>query len=326
VSEVGDSQVELDIDVQQLRQQHYNATITQRIDTHSDLARFRIRPDFPMPTYDPGQYVALGLGLWEPRLPGTQSEEVSPKRRTKLGKRAYSISCPLVDAAGQLAPCNTIDYFEFYITLVRQASSADGKPPLFTPRLFLLNQGDRISVEHRVVGTYTLGNIDPEHTVLFLGTGTGEAPHNAMLAELLRRGHPGRILVVTSARNQRDLAYAAEHAILASRYNNYTYVPLTTREPHNIDSKHPNYVGKQYLQQYFSEGHLKRIAGIDLSPANTHVFLCGNPAMIGFVPKGAPPLEQPGMLQLLLAAGFHEHHEHLKQPPGAGSIRFEKYW
>ena len=41
--------------------------------------------------------------------------------------------------------------------------------------------------------------------MLFLATGTGEAPHNYMLWELLRRGHTGRILSACCVRYRRDL-------------------------------------------------------------------------------------------------------------------------
>lgn len=322
MSETLDSVPLSDCDVQRLREEHYNATIIERIDIHSDLARFRVRPDNPIPTFEPGQYVALGLGLWEPRLEGTQRDEVPDKKITKIGRRAYSISCPMLDAAGELAPCSQLDYLEFYITLVREAGSPTQKPPLLTPRLFLKGVGDRMVVENRIVGHYTLGDVSPTQTVLLIGTGTGEAPHNAMLAELLHRGHTGNIIHTTSVRSQRDLGYSPEHARLASRYRNYKYIPLTTREPQNLDPTHPNYVGKQYLQQYFTSGELSKATNDPLDPSNTHVYLCGNPAMIGYVPPGTEPPTQPGMLQLLVQAGFTDDHNH----HGPGCVRFEKYW
>ena len=67
-------------------------------------------------------------------------------------------------------------------------------------------------------------------------------------------------------------------------------------------------------------GKLAEAADDPLSPSNTHVFLCGNPAMIGYVAPGAEPPAKPGMLPLLEEAGFSNDAE------GAGSFRFEKYW
>ena len=306
----------------ELREKHYNATIIDRIDTHDDLAKFRIRPDEPIPAFEPGQYVAIGLGNWEPRLEGTQLEEVPEKKLRKLTRRAYSISCPMVADDNTISPVDSIDYLEFYITLVRSADSPDKKPPVLTPRLFKLHAGDRIEVQKKITGHYVLGDVKPSDTILMLGTGTGEAPHNAMTAKLLAQNHSGRIVNVTSVRQSKDLAYADQHASLMKKYAQYRYLPFTTRDPENLDSSHPNYVGKQYLQDLFVSGRLAEVADDPLSPENTHVFLCGNPAMIGYVPPGAEPPAKPGMLQILREAGFTDDSD----SNGPGTIRFEKYW
>lgn len=306
----------------QLRESHYNATIVERIDANSDLARFRIRPDNGIPAFEPGQYVALGVGNWEPRLEGTQEEVVPEKKMRKLSRRAYSISCPLVDPDGRVAPVDSVDYLEFYITLVREADSPDKKPPVLTPRLFQMAEGDRVEVQKKITGHYVLANVQPDDTILMLGTGTGEAPHNAMAAKLLASGHRGAVINVTSVRHRTDLAYALEHAALMKEFSQYRYLPFTTRDPENLDQAHPQYVGKQYIQDMFLSGQLAEAAGDPLSPSNTHVFLCGNPAMIGYVPPGADPPAKPGMLPILRDAGFSDEID----AGGAGSIRFEKYW
>ena len=305
-----------------LREKFYNATIIERIDVHADLARFRIRPDAPIPPFQPGQYVALGLGNWEPRLEGTQPETVPEKKLRKLTRRAYSISCPMIDPEGKVAPVDSVDYLEFYVTLVREADSPDKKPPVLTPRMFGLAKGDRIEVQKKITGHYVLENVNPTDTILMLGTGTGEAPHNAMTATLLADQHQGKIVNVTSVRRRSDLAYAVEQAALMKQYPNYRYLPFTTRDPENLDKSHPNFVGKQYLQTLFTSGQLGKAADDPFSPENTHVFLCGNPAMIGYVAPGADPLPTPGMLPLLREAGFTDDCE----LHGPGTIRFEKYW
>lgn len=307
---------------QQLRDQFYNATIIDRIDATEDLAKFRIRPDNPIPAFEPGQYVAIGLGYWEPRLLGTQPEDVPAKKIRKVVRRAYSISCPVLDDHGELAPVDEVDYLEFYITLVRKGATAVSKPPALTPRLFGKQVGDRIVVERKITGKYVLGQYNPDDTMLFMGTGTGEAPHNAMVTRLLRQGHRGRIIVATSIRYQHDAAYHREHAILMRRFPNYLYLPLTTREPENIQLDHPNYVGKQYLQTMFTSGKLSELAEDSLSSENTHVYLCGNPDMIGYIPPGTDLPENPGMLPLLRQAGFRDD----VSDHQAGTIRFEKYW
>lgn len=306
-----------------LRESLYNATIVDRRDITDDLARYRIRPDAPAMPFEPGQYVALGIGNWEPRLKGTQAEDVPVKKSRKLVRRAYSISCPMIDLeSSALLPVDQIDYLEFYITLVRHGATTASKPPALTPRLFGKHEGDRLVMETKITGKYLLGPIDSGDTVLMLGTGTGEAPHNAMATQLLASGHHGRIIVATSIRYLRDAAYAAEHAKLMELHPNYVYLPLTTREPQNLDASRDDFVGKQYLQSLFTSGRLAELAGDALSPENTHVFMCGNPDMIGYIPPGAETPERPGMLPLLRSAGFHDD-DGSGEP---GGVRFEKYW
>ncbi|MEM9364426.1 MAG: ferredoxin--NADP reductase [Planctomycetota bacterium] len=309
-------------EIETLEETHYNATIIERIDVHEDLARFRIRADAGHAPFQSGQYVALGLGNWEPRLRGTQPEDLPPKRARRLVRRAYSISCPMISSAGKLLPNDEIDYLEFYITLVRKGATPVSKPPGLTPRLFGKHAGDRITMERKITGKYILENIGPEDTVLFLGTGTGEAPHNSMAADLLARGHTGKIIIATSVRYRRDLAYLSEHQTLMSAFNQYIYLPLTTREVENLDSTHVSYVGKQYLQTVYESGQLAKSVDDTLTPDHTHVFLCGNPDMIGIIPADAPMPDQPGMVPLLRRAGFRDDvEEH-----GVGTIRYEKYW
>ena len=307
----------------ELRKTHYNATIIERIDHNDDLARFRVRPDNGVPDFLPGQYVTLGLGNWEPRLEDTQKEELPDKKLRRIAQRAYSISCPLVGTDDKVAPIDSIDYMEFYVTLVRRADSPDKKPPSLTPRLFNIGVGDRLMIGKKITGHYTLGNdVGPDDTVLMLGPGTGEAPHNAMTATLIAKGHRGRIANVTTVRHAADLAYQQEHQALMKQHDQYRYVPYTTRDPENINASHPNFVGKRYLQELFTSGDLAKAVDDPLNPSSTHVFLCGNPSMIGFVPPGADPPSSPGMLPLLREAGFSDESD----CTGPGCIRFEKYW
>lgn len=307
---------------ERLRSTHYNATLIDRVDVTEELYRIRVRPDQGFEKYEPGQYVALGLGYWEPRIQPSQTEIVPDAKQDKLVRRAYSISCPMLDADGKLLTCNEVDYLEFYIALVRGSDDSSAPAPALTPRLFLLNAGDRLNVAPKISGHYTLHGIGPHDTVLMISTGTGEAPHNAMTAELLANGHQGKVIQVTTVRRSKDLGYLDQHRKLMAQFENYRYLPITTREPENLDSSHPNYVGKQYVQGLFSSGKLSQWVGDPLSPSNTHAFLCGNPTMIGFVPPGGHPLTQPGMLQVLEAAGFSYH----DKAPVCGHIRFEKYW
>jgi ferredoxin--NADP+ reductase len=228
----------------------------------------------------------------------------------------------LLDERGKLVRASQAAYLEFYIALVRPAAAG---PPALTPRLFALCEGDRLYCARRAHGSYSLEHVQRSDHVVFAATGTGEAPHNAMLGDLLAWGHRGRIVNVVCVRRRRDLAYLDVHRQLQERYGNYRYIPLTTREPENVDPASACYVGKQYLQDYFASGAFERESGIELLGVGVHVFLCGNPTMIG-VPRQTYDASQRyprpmGMVEVLERRGLR-----LDQPHEPGNIHFEKYW
>jgi ferredoxin--NADP+ reductase len=222
--------------VSELRRTRYNATVTWLRKGHPDLMILRVTPDFTLPAHQPGQYSTLGLGNWEPRHPECTPETLNPGDDRKMVRRAYSISCSILNESGQLFASAGANWLEFYIVLVRESQKA--QPPGFTPRLFMLKESDRLFLGEKITGHYTLDPVKPGDTVLFLGTGTGEAPHNYMLWELLQRRHTGRILSACCVRYRRDLAYVAIHEELMKRYPHYTYLALTTREADTVQHRY----------------------------------------------------------------------------------------
>ena len=135
----------------------------------------RVRPDHGDTSHLPGQYASLGLGYWEERIDDATDPDLD-SRWDKLIRRSYSISSRMFDEHGYLTDDTGGTELEFYIVLV--PPTADNIPAL-TPRLALKRPGDRIYLGPKVAGRYTLGSvIDPSATVVFLSTGTGEAPHN----------------------------------------------------------------------------------------------------------------------------------------------------
>lgn len=299
--------------VEELRQEHYNATITHFEPTHSDLWVLRVKPDHGSVSHLPGQYASLGLGYWEDRVDDAMEPNIDD-RWDKLVRRSYSISCRIFDEHGYLANDAESDELEFYIVLV--PPTPDNVPGL-TPRLAPKKPGDRIYLGPKVAGRYTLAPVtNPADTVVLLSTGTGEAPQNAMVTELLRKGHHGPIVSAVSVRQWADLGYLDQHRELEKRYSNYHYLPQPTREPD---------IPKRYLQDVIRNDVLADEFGIVLDPATTHVFLCGNPSMIG-LPEEAedgtvtyPEVE--GVVQLLAERGFTL--DHRKQ---RGNIHYEEYW
>ena len=306
--------------IERLRAEHYNAAVQSLVELHRDLRIVRIVPDAGVVPFLPGQYVSVGLGNWEPRVAGVDPEDLDELHRQRLSKRAFSVSCSILDDAGTLRRPAEFPYLEFYAALVRHAPQ---RPPALSPRLFALVPGSRLFVEPHAAGDYTLVPVQPDDDVFFFATGTGEAPHNAMIAELLVAGHRGRIVSAICVRQKIDAGYRAVHEELMRRFPNYRYLVLTTREPENLDPAHPYYVGKQYLQDAIRTGRLERESQVPLDPHRGQVFLCGSPAMIGIGQHHTSPHSpEPGsMLELLASRGFQPD-----EPHRPGNVHFERYW
>lgn len=301
-----------------LREQFYNATVSKAHRVTDGLIILRVTFDSNRPVIDPGQYLVLGLGNWESR--SDRILAVDPQRTPKLIRRAYSVSCPLWDGE-HIVGVNDRDFVEFCIRLVDRHSD---NPAMLTPRLFALQPGDRLFAGEKAHGNYTLAPVQDSDTVLLMGTGTGEAPHNAMIAELLTRGHNGPIVCAACARYGADLAYLDAHRQLERQFDNYHYIPLTTREPWNTDTTHRDYVGKQHLQDWITSEDFRSVFG-SVDPSTTHAFLCGSPLMIGLPTRttsGEGVFPEPvGMVEVLTDLAFK-----LDRPGKPGNIHVEKYW
>lgn len=300
---------------QRLRDQNYNATIGHIRKHHDDLWVMKVVPDEPVEAFDAGQYTTLGLGFWEPRADDVMEDfKENPDQLEKMARRSYSVSSSIVDDDGELLSGEPDD-IEFYIV---QVPPGEEEIPALTPRIFMKDEGDRIFMSRKFTGRYVLGELEGTESIVFLSTGTGEAPQNTMTAELLRRGHEGRILNVVCVRFRKDLAYTEQQAIVEEKFPNYRYEALTTREPENEGEK-------VYIQDLIISSRLEEMLGAPLEPENTHVFLCGNPAMIG-LPKWQDDgtmrfPERMGVCQLLVERGFTIDHRRER-----GNVHYEEYW
>jgi ferredoxin--NADP+ reductase len=272
-----------------------------------------VKPDEPIEPFQPGQYTTLALGNWESRADDAD-EGFSEDQKRKMVRRSYSVSSSMVDLeSGELLPPHQPEV-EFYIVKVTPTPE---RIPGLTPRIFMKKEGDRIFMSRKFTGRYTLDGVQETDNVVFLSTGTGEAPQNRMTAELLRNGHKGQILNVVCVRYLDDLAYLDYQAVVEEKHDNYQYVLLTTREPDTVNNK-------VYIQDYLQSGALEEKLGAPLDPANTHVFLCGNPAMIGLPKWNKDEMTFPevlGVCQILHDRGFKI--DHLKD---RGSVHYEEYW
>jgi ferredoxin--NADP+ reductase len=304
------------LDVETLRRRHYNAVIADERFHHGAVMVIRVVPDIPIPAPNPGQWLELGLGLWERPMQGTEAGSARRKSPDALIRRSYSLSSPILgqDGTSLLEPSG-LDGFEFFLSLVVPPEERARHAPNLTGRLFCLRPGARLFLSDRPLGEYSLDPVEPGSNVLFLATGTGEAPHNFMIWALLRSDHPGRVASIVSVRRRGDLAYDPVHRRLTSLFPQYRYASLVTRE-HAEPKKH--------LQDLLEDGSLETMAGFPLDPARTQIYLCGNPGMIGppriFDGERRYP-HTLGMVELLERRGFNAD---LRRSPV--NLHYERYW
>lgn len=263
-----------------------NAVLIHRREVASGLVILRVAPEgWELPAFKPGQFAVLGLPSEAPRSAGAAPEEGAPD---PFPRRAYSIASSSLER----------QYLEFYIVEVPTGA--------LTPRLLALKEGDRLWLGPKITGLFTLDQVDPARNVAFIATGTGLAPYMSMLRTHLARDAGRRFAVIHGARYPRDLGYREELFHLQRDYAAFTYFPVVSR-PSASEEPWTGATGR--LQDFWSTGPLEKAWGRRPTPADTDLFLCGNPGMV------------EAMQTLLEAEGFREH---TRKVPG--QVHFEKYW
>ncbi len=265
-----------------------NAIVSQRIEVTPELIILRVIPkDGILADFRPGQFGTLGLPGSAPRVEIADQED-EPPTPEKLIRRAYSIASSSVNK----------EYIEFYITIVRSGA--------LTPRLFALQPGDEIFMGPKFTGMFTLDKIRNDQNIVMISTGTGLAPYMSMLRTQLLCGGERQFAVIHGARHSWDLGYRSELITLDHMCRNFTYTPVISRSDQELI---PWGGATGYVQNVWKNMSFTQAWSQAPSPDNTHILLCGNPAMID------------EMVKLLEKQGFKEHTR--KNP---GNIHLERYW
>ena len=263
-----------------------NATVLQRAELNPDLIVIRVRPDGPMFDFKAGQYTVLGLP--GSSLRATFSDpETEPPPPDRLIRRAYSIS----------SSSKQNEYLEFYISLVRSGQ--------LTPRLFVLEEGDRIWLGSKAVGQFTLSEVDEDHDLLLISTGTGLAPYISMIRSAHRCGVGRKYYVLHGARYSWDLGFRSELEALDHGCGTFAYLPTVTGV--NKDQTWQGHAGR--IQKLIEDGTLENYLGGQPDPDKLSVFVCGNPEMVRDVQRR-----------------FEEMGFRLHSRKEAGSLHIERYW
>jgi len=184
---------------------------------------------------------------------------------------------------------------EFYGVIVPEG-------PL-SPRLALLEPDDAIWLLPRANGFFTVGELPSTEVLWCLATGTGIGP----FLSILRTPDPwtkfDRCVLAHAVRHAEELTYQEVIAGLSAKHAGaFTYVPFVSRE------SHPGALSGR-IPAAILDRRLEMRAGMALTPENSHVMLCGNPAMVEDTQK---TLETLGM------------RKHRRKEPG--HVTVETYW
>lgn len=280
-----------------------NAKIVEKQLFHDTLGIFRIayEGEGPKKDFEAGQFANLAL-MPPPEVIEAQAKAEAqaeakgqaPVRRrpgrVKLVRRAYSIASPPREKR----------WLEFYIVAVDEGS--------LTPRLFDLEVGDRLFMDNKMKGHFTLKDVPDGKTLVTVATGTGLAPFLSMYKQY--KDTPGRFnkfVFIHGVRVEEDLGYRDELVQMAKEDPRVVYLPAVSRAP-----EHSTYTGyRGRVTSMFSDGTYERAMGRPLDPQQDHVFLCGNPAMIDQLE--AELVERDGFI--------------VKSPRQKdGNLHFERYW
>ena len=254
-----------------------NAEVVYRENLTDELFVLCVRPlDAQIPDFTPGQYVELAM-----------PDKAQLSGETKLIRRAYSIAS---------APSNS-EHIELYIVVV-----PDG---YLTPKLWTLELGDKLWMGPKIKGKFTLDPIPPGKDLVVVSTGTGNAPFVSMLREFRNTNRWNRFVFIHGVRYEKDLGYREELEQVSAEDDSVIYIPTVTREPQ--DSSWEGLRGR--VPVVFQGNTYEQYVGAPLDPKDSHIMLCGNPAMID------------SMEELLKERGFKEHKK--KDP---GNIHLERYW
>jgi len=186
-------------------------------------------------------------------------------------------------------------HHEFYFNVV-----PDGP---FSPRLALLEAGDALWLGPRANGFFTIAETPSNDVLWCLSTGTGIGP----FLSILRTDEPwrkfARIVLVHAVRNAEDLAYRDVIDALGRQHSGaFAAASVVSRQsaPGTMRGRIPALI---------ADGSLETHVGLALTAENSHVMLCGNPAMVDDV-------------QAVLATRGMKRHRR-KEP---GQITLETYW
>jgi ferredoxin--NADP+ reductase len=250
-----------------------NATLVARADLDDTTTIFKVRPDTPV-DFTAGQWTEMGLPKAEQGEAGPRGEEFF---KDGVVRRAYSIA----SAPG-------LEELEFIFNRVDEGQ--------LTRWLWELNPGDRLYVDPEARGHFTLDGVKSTSDLVFAATGTGIAPFAGLIRAFAGRRRWRRLVLLHGVRRPQQLGFADFFRETQEHDSSLLYVPIVSQPQPNDPWR--GRVGRlpELLRNRDAFTHE---TGVALDPKRTHVYLCGNSAMIrdvedlliplGFEPRWSDP-------------------------------------
>ncbi len=157
-----------------------------------------------------------------------------------------------------------------------------------------------------IKGTFLLSRAPDDANLVFVATGTGIAPFISMLRTYLAPDTARHIALLHGVRHSSDLGYREELQSIERLSPCFSYFPTISR-PREETVLWTGRTG--YVQDIWKSGAVGEAWGYPPTPDDTHIFLCGSPAMID------------DTVALLGKDGFVEHTKR-----ASGQIHVERYW
>ena len=158
------------------------------------------------------------------------------------------------------------DILEFYSVSVPNG-------PLSTA-MQKLKEGDNINVGPKGNGFLILNEIPITENIWMLATGTAIGPYLSILKTKDSWTKFKKVVLVHAVRYEKELTYQDTIRDIKDQYGDrFIYISYVSREETNTSLR-----GR--IPKDIGNGVLEKEANIPMNPNNTHVMICGNPAML----------------------------------------------
>ncbi|AAM68098.1 ferredoxin--NADP(+) reductase [Buchnera aphidicola] len=140
--------------------------------------------------------------------------------------------------------------------------------------LYNLKSGDNLFIKEKSFGFFTLDEIPNCKTLWMFATGTGIGPYCSILQEYKNINRFKNIILIHAVRYQNELTYLPLMKQLYKSYNGKLKIETIVSREKNHNSLYgriPLLLQNQILE--------KKI-GLKINRNDSHVMLCGNPAMV----------------------------------------------